>query len=306
MPAAPGGNIVPLVLVEPTRPDGRRPVTVVQFMVGATGAALGRDGVDGRDPSFSNMANNPVETVEAEAEVMVLEYGLRRDSGGPGRWRGGAGQMVSFRVLRDGCQLLARGLERMRFPPWGACGGHASQLTRVVLNMGTARERDLGKLDMVDVERGDVVTALMSGAGGYGDPMQRDPQRVLDDVRRDLVSVAAAARDYGVAVVDARVDLAGTAALRAAPRGHGNGYDFGDERAAWEAVFDDPHMAALEAHLASVPASERQRRRHAVFRKLEPRLMTPATQQRHELRALFAHPDQVRARLDALLRETSD
>jgi hypothetical protein len=65
-------------------------------------------------------------------------------------------------------------------------------------------------------------------------------------------------------------------------------------------------MAALEAHLASVPASERQRRRHALFRKLEPRLMTPATQQRHELGALFAQPDQVRARLDALLREPVD
>ena len=306
MPAAPGGNIVPLVLVEPTQPDGRRPVTVVQFMVGATGAAHGRDGTDGRDPSFSNMANNPIETVEAEAGVTVLAYGLRADSGGPGRWRGGAGQMLSFKVLRDGCQLLARGLERMRFPPWGARGGHASQLTRVVLNMGTAHERDLGKLDMVNLERGDVVTALMSGAGGYGDPLERDPQRVLDDVRRDLVSVESAAQDYGVAIVDGHIDEAATAALRAALREHANGFDFGDARAAWEAVFDDAHMAALEARLAGVPAGERQRRRHAVFRALEPRLMTPATQQRHELGDLFAHPEQVRARLDALLGERWD
>jgi len=301
MPAAAGGNIVPLVLVEPPRGDGSKPVTVVQFVVGATGAAKGRDGTDGRDPSFSNMANNPVETVEAEAGVVIRHYGLRPDSGGPGQWRGGAGQMVSFEVQRDGCQLLARGLERLRFPPWGARGGHASRVTRVVLNMGTDCERDLGKLDMVSVNRGDVVTALMSGAGGYGDPLDRDPERVLDDVRRGLVSVEGAERDYGVVIDGSTVDAARTAALRNDGREAGDGFEFGDERAAWEAVFDDAHMEALAARLADLPAHERQRRRHALFRALEPRLMTPATERRHDFRELFAEPEAVRGRLDELL-----
>jgi N-methylhydantoinase B len=302
MPAAPGGNIVPIVLVEPPHADGRRPVTVVQFVVGALGAAKGRDGTDARDPSFSNMANNPIETVEAEAGVVIHEYGIRTDSGGPGRWRGGAGQMVSFEVLRDGCQLLARGLERLRFPPWGSNGGHASRITRVVLNLGTETERDLGKLDMVEVARGDIVTALMSGAGGYGDPFEREVGAVLGDVQRGVVSVERAAADYGVVIAGGVVDENATSALRAA-RGDeaGNGFDFGDERSAWESVFDGGRIAALEARLANLPAHERQRRRHGLFRALEPRLMTPATEQRHDFRELFRDPAAVRKRLDELL-----
>ena len=76
-----------------------------------------------------------------------------------------------------------------------------------------------------------------------------------------------------------------------------------DERAAWESVFDARRSAALEARLANLPAHERQRRRHALFRALEPRLMTPATEERHDFRELLADTGPLRERLDALLRE---
>lgn len=298
---------MPIVLVEPPHPDGRRPVTVVQFVVGATGAANGRNGTDARDPSFSNMANNPIETVEAEAAVTILEYGIRSDSGGPGRWRGGAGQMISFQVHRDGCQLLARGLERLRFPPWGAAGGRASRITRVVLNLGTERERDLGKLEMVEVACGDVVTALMSGAGGCGDPFERVPEQVLTDVRRGVVSVEGACEDYGVVVSDGCLDVAATndrRSRRAETSANGStsgGFDFGSERAAWESVFTEERTARLDDRLANLPSHDRQRRRHELFRALEPKLMIPATQERHEFTKLFEDPDVVGKRLDTLL-----
>jgi N-methylhydantoinase B len=310
MPAAPGGNIVPLVLVEPPDSNGRKPVTVVQFVVGAMGAGKGRDGTDARDPSFSNMANNPIETVEAEASVVIRHYGIRIDSGGPGQWRGGAGQTVSFEVLRDGCQLLARGLERLRFPPWGSAGGRSSRITRMVLNLGTERERDLGKLDMESVNRGDVVTALMSGAGGYGDPFARDPQRVLGDVARGVVSVESALHDYGVVISAAQVDVDATKSTRATraarPPDTASSFDFGSERTAWERVFDDARIDALDKRLADLPAHERQRRRHELFRALEPRLMIPATEQRFELGMLFEDAQAVGAKLDVLLAEPWD
>ena len=305
MPAAPGGNIVPLVLVEPPRANGRRPVTVVQFVVGATGAGHGRDGTDARDPSFSNMANNPIETVEAEAAVLVRDYGIRTDSGGPGKWRGGAGQMIRFEVLRDGCQLLARGLERLRFPPWGSAGGRESRITRILLNEGTPSERDLGKLDVVMVNRGDIVTALMSGAGGYGDPFERDPDAVRRDALRGVVSVAGAIDDYGVVLVNGEVDLQATEQRRRQrSEKPTNAFSFGGERAAWEAVFDEQRARSLNERLANLPADERQRRRHALFRALEPRLMTPATEHRYEFSELFRDPGAVRERLDALLKTT--
>jgi N-methylhydantoinase B len=253
------------------------------------------------------MANNPIETVEAEASVVVHHYGIRTDSGGPGQWRGGAGQTISFEVLRDGCQLLARGLERLRFPPWGSAGGRSSRITRIVLNMGTERERDLGKLDMVTVNSGDVVTALMSGAGGYGDPFVRDPERVLGDVARGIVSVDSALHDYGVVISNGLLDTGATDAARTArPPNSAPGFDFGSERAAWERVFDDTRSRALEKCLANLPAHERQRRRHAIFRALEPRLMIPATEQRFELATLFEDANAVGARLDALLAQSLD
>ena len=153
--------------------------------------------MDGRDPSFSNMANNPIETIEAEASVLVLDYGGRADSGGPGEWRGGAGQKIKFKVLLDGCQLLARGLERLRFPPWGAAGGRSSTVTRFILNEGLVGERDLGKIDMVSLDAGDTVTAYLSGAGGYGDPFSRDPESVRKDVILGFVTASGAEIDYG-------------------------------------------------------------------------------------------------------------
>ena len=192
---------------------------------------------------------------------------------------------------------------------------------------------------MVTVNKGDVVLALMSGAGGYGDPLQRAPSAVLRDVRLGTVSVDAARNDYGVVITNGAVDEAASAAARAGvaqaalhkgnnggnnsdgnrdrngvhsgsgigiDQGLNKGFSFGAERAAWEAVFDDTRTAALDARLANLPAHERQRRRHALFRALEPRLMVPATEQRYGFSELFKDPQAVQARLDELLAQAWD
>jgi N-methylhydantoinase B len=155
---------------------------------------------------------------------------------------------------------------------------------------------------MVTVNRGDVVTALMSGAGGYGNPFERDTEMVARDVTRGIVSEQAARDDYGVIVVDGVVDSDETKKLRdKRPQPDGKGFHFGPEREAWEAVFDHQRMLTLNQRLENLPVDERQRRRHALFRALEPRLMTPATDERHAFTELFSDADNVRARLDELL-----
>ena len=287
MPAASGGNIVPVVLVEPAD-AGHSAVTVVQFLVGALGARKGADGVDGRDPSFSNMANNPIETVEAEASVEVLYYGLRPDSGGPGQWRGGAGQSISFRVLKDGCQLLARGLERLRFPPWGVAGGGCSSVTRMVLNEGEDGEVELGKIDMIELSEGDTVTAYMSGAGGYGHAFKREPLNVLRDVETGVVTLEGAARDYGVVIMDGNVDMPATSALRAQPGiASVSQNEFGKERMAWEDVFSDERVCSLTDALEKHPPARRQRVRNKVFGTIDSRLLVPATSRRYDFCTLL-------------------
>jgi len=308
MPAASGGNIVPVVLVEPAE-EGRGAVTVVQFLVGGLGARQGHDGVDGRDPSFSNMANNPIETVEAEASIEVLRYGLRPDSGGPGEWRGGAGQMIRFRVQKDGCQLLARGLERLRFPPWGMCGGGSSAITRMVLNEGEDGERDLGKIDLVELNEGDTVTAYMSGAGGYGNPLHRDTNRVLRDVEKGIVTEDAARRDYGVVIQDGVIDPKATAELRQgklAGESFSDSKEFGGERETWERAFTDERMCALNRVLDRYPPGKRQRIRNKIFSTLDARLSVPATSRRHDFRDLLEEQEVTGDHFDTLLVELTE
>ncbi|WP_051215395.1 hydantoinase B/oxoprolinase family protein [Granulicoccus phenolivorans] len=233
LPAASSGLVVPVVVAE-TRGE-REYVQVVEPMVGGTGARLGADGVDGRDSGISNLANNPVETVESEVCVRVLRYALRPDSGGPGRWRGGTGLALTFEALRP-CSLLARGMERVSFRPWGYAGGQPGLPTRMVINEGTANEQRPSIVDVIALAPGDTVTLLTSGAGGYGHPFERDVATVCEDVARGKVSVAAAERDYGVILgADGAVDRVATEEHRSMPaRPWG---EAGPERERFDRVF---------------------------------------------------------------------
>ncbi len=267
MPAASSGLVVPLVVAEATE-DGAPNVQVVEPMIGGTGARYGADGVDGRDSGISNLANNPVETVEAEVGIEVLRYALRPDSGGPGRWRGGSGLDLTFRVLGEGSQVLARGLERLRFRPWGMRGGHPGAPTEFVLNPGTPGERHFGKIDVLPVARGDVVSLRTAGAGGYGDPAERDPGLVLADVRRGLVSPEAARAVYGVVLTDGGVDAAETVRLRADQPPRGPAHDYGRERAVYEQVFTADLLDRLNAALFRLPLARRTAMRRAIHARV--------------------------------------
>lgn len=264
MPAASSGTVIPVVVAEPT-PTGGRNVQVVEPMIGGTGGRKGCDGVDGRDSGISNLANNPVETVEAEVGVAITGYSLRPDSGGPGQWRGGCGMMLTFRILTDGAHVLGRGMERLLFRPWGSNGGRPGQPGALIVNLGRPDERRLGKIDMLPVQVGDTVTFLTPGAGGWGDPFLRDPQAVLRDVENGFVSPAAARADYGVAIVDGRLDPAATAALRAGHAPRAGTPDFGPERAAWDSAFPADLMARLNGWLLLAPPDLRQRRRREIL-----------------------------------------
>lgn len=273
VPACNGGVTIPVVLAEPTGANGARNVIVVEPMIGGMGARKGHDGVDGRDSSISNLANNPLETVEADAAIEVLDYAVRPDSGGAGQWRGGNGLTLTFRVLSDGASVLGRGMERFRFQPYGVAGGRPGQPARTVLNLGRPGERELGKIDMLELKAGDVVTVMTPGGGGWGDPLRRDPQAVLADVRRGFVSPAAAEREYGVVIRDGAVDEAATRARRAAVAAPPpEAFAFGPERVAWERVFDDARTTALNAALAALPLAQRQQERRRIVFKVVPEL----------------------------------
>ena len=275
MPAPSGGIMIPAVLVEQDPGTGGRNVMVLQSLVGGTGARLGADGVDGRDSSLANQRNTPIEKTEEEAEAHIVEYALRQDSGGAGRWRGGTGVVFSVKIAGDGSAVLGRGMERFVFRPWGMAGGRPAQKARVVINLGTNKERELGKLDILHPEPGDVVTIMTPGGGGYGDPLERPAEAVLRDVELGYISRAAAMEDYGVVITDAGLDDAGTLAHREAirtARGPLAEFDFGPERDAWDAVFDDASMTELNALLMQLGANVRSQRRQRIFEAVVPDL----------------------------------
>jgi N-methylhydantoinase B len=267
MPACNGGVLVPLVLAEYDQRTGARNVLVVEPMVGGMGARLGHDGVDGRDSSIANLGNNPIETVEASAAAVVHRYALRADSGGPGKWRGGVGLELTFEVLKDGGLILGRGMERFRFAPWGMAGGRPGKRARTVLNRGRPDERQLGRIDVVEVTAGDTVTVLTPGGGGYGNPLERDPEKALADVALGLIGVEAAAADYGVVIDGGKIDPGATVERRRDMAGGPafGPFDYGPTRRAWEETFDDGALNAIAARLLDLPTPLRDAERRRLF-----------------------------------------
>ena len=272
-PAPSGGTVIPSVVAQTDPATGRRIVSVLQSLVGGAGAGDGYDGADGRDRSLSNIQNTPSERGEADVRVRIETYAMRPDSGGAGEFRGGTGVIYSIHVLQDGTELLGRGLERFVFRPWGVAGGQPGAPARVVLNLGTPHEQELGKINLVRARAGDVLTVMTAGGGGYGDPYRRDPAAVLHDVRRGYVSVEAAARDYGVVITEGRLDEAATAARRAADR-PAPPAALGEARERFETVFDDPAMTALAEALLAVPAAVRAFARTRAMEAAVPGLAT--------------------------------
>lgn len=266
MKAPSGGVTVPVVFTEPDHDTGGRKVLVLEPLVGGSGARKGADGVDGRDSGIANLANNPIESVESSASVRVESWALRAGSGGAGQWRGGLGLSLVFRILTDGCQVLGRGTERFRFAPWGMEGGREGALFRVILDRADGTRVEVGKLDVLDVNTGDIVSILTPGGGGYGDPMRRDPQAVAEDLRRGFITEDDARDLYGVALdASGGPDIAATESLRCRADENPGGFIFGAERDAWEKVFSDTATTQLNALLMRLPMGARQKRKAAIY-----------------------------------------
>jgi N-methylhydantoinase B len=194
----------------------RRRFVAYELVLSGTGARATRDGCEGMSWAF-NASNIPVEAQEAAQPIVVEHFGFIPDSAGAGRFRGGAGIRRDLRFLADEGKLTNLS-ERQRFAPYGVFGGRPGALARTVIDPGPDEEIVHGKQSRA-FAYGAVISFQQSGAGGYGDPLERDPARVLEDVMDDYVSVAAARADYGVVITgdgfDLRVDEAATLALRA-------------------------------------------------------------------------------------------
>jgi N-methylhydantoinase B len=177
------------------------------------GARPDSDGIDA--VYFVAQENYPVEFLEAGYPVRLRAYGIVKDSGGAGEFRGGCGIVREYEILAEEMMLAVR-IDSVKNPPWGIHGGMGGGSGRVTVNSGRADERTLAPLsDGNRLRKGDVLRMETGGGGGYGHPYDRAVDAVLEDVLGGFVSADAAERLYGVIIRDGRLDAAATATRRA-------------------------------------------------------------------------------------------
>jgi N-methylhydantoinase B len=193
--------------------DGeRKPFIYVDFTCCAWGGRPFGDGLDGNSNIYANMASQPIEVTETEQPLQITAYEFIQDAMGPGKFRGGAPFRREYKLLAEEAILQVRS-DRRDFRPYGLYGGGAGKPSMNYLNPDENAEPLPSKLTM-NMRKGDLFRHEVAGAGGWGDPLERDPALVLQDVRNEFVSESAAREDYGVVIADDAIDEAATAALR--------------------------------------------------------------------------------------------
>jgi len=219
--AGEGGNT--LAIFGAQRPETGRPegegqrgrFIFYELVVGTWGGTPEADGNDGLTNPASLAANIPVEVAESEYPIVIERYGLVPDSGGAGLHRGGLAIERVWRCLTPRTSLIVRS-DRAKHPPYGLAGGGPGSLSGNVLLHPDGNEEALPPMFSLEIEAGDVYEHRTAGGGGWGDPLERDPAAVADDVLNEKVSPEAARRLYGVVVAgDGTVEREATIALRA-------------------------------------------------------------------------------------------
>ena len=183
------------------------------------GATRGRDGWGSMNVSFGNLIRSTAEINESIFPHRQLARDYAIDSGGAGEFRGGCGVLYRKQVTAP-CKIYTF-MVGMKYPVPGIAGGKAGAPNHLTMKIGRGQDRVITHTaPYVAHEPGEWFEYRYAGGGGWGDPLDRDPERVREDVLDEYVSIDGARRDYGVALVgsvenlDLEVDADGTARLR--------------------------------------------------------------------------------------------
>jgi N-methylhydantoinase B len=215
VPACTGGSEFGIVFAGYEQAD-RKPFLHLEYHnTTGQGASADRDGQDGGPYCIGNLANTPVEVIEAETPLRVEQYAFLPDTGGAGEFRGALGIVRQYRLMTEEATVQLRS-DRQLHACWGLFGGQAGSLARSLLNPGADDAEALPSKFVRKMRRQDVFRAEMPGSGGYGNPIKRDPEAVRRDVIQGKVTIEHAKQAYGV-VLDGsnNVDMTKTMAERA-------------------------------------------------------------------------------------------
>lgn len=197
IPACTGGDVCDVMALGVNPRNGAGWLEATNDAVGF-GAHAGGDGEDGiMHVTEPGCRNNPVEVLENKGPMMIDRYGFRPDSGGAGKNRGGVGVERAYRFLAPTTAIVIN--YKTKTQPWSIAGGGLGVKNTVIVHPGTDLEREVG-VSSTAFESGGAIHNLTGGGGGWGNPFDRDPEKVAADVKQGFVSVEAAASDYGVVV----------------------------------------------------------------------------------------------------------
>lgn len=215
LPACPGGSEFAIVFAGYEK--DRKPFLFLEFhnMTGHGGGPH-RDGQDAGPYCLGNVANSPIEVIEAENPLLIEEYAFIPDTGGVGKYRGALGISRQYRLLAETATVQVRS-DRHKHQPWSLFGGGGGAFGRSILNPGPDQQTMPSKF-IRTMNKGQVFRTEMPGSGGYGNPLERDPSAVEEDVRQQKITFEHAAEVYGV-VIDPEtgaLDSSATSAKRSA------------------------------------------------------------------------------------------
>jgi N-methylhydantoinase B len=217
MPAANSGTLL-VMAFGGTDPATGRPFVASELAAGGMGARPSKDGIDVIETDVSNCMNIPVESVEMGFPLRIRRARFDTDSAGAGQFRGGLGLEKVFEATTTDVTVSHRG-ERFASSPWGLYGGRPAARARACVIRADGRREDVPSKKMLTLHPGDQLWEYVAGGAGYGDPLERDPDRVRADVLDGKISREAARADYGVVLLlDGGVDHDATKACRDALR----------------------------------------------------------------------------------------
>jgi N-methylhydantoinase B len=238
-----------------------------EWLPGGWGGRNGKDGADVTTACFgTGLMSQPNEGNERVNPTRTTEFQIKQDSAGPGKWRGGVGVQKTSLLLEAEGAVMSYICDRERAVVWGIEGGLPSMPHGLTIRRAGAGEATwLGSVfSDYPVYTGDEFARPTAGGGGFGDPLERDPYNVLEDVIDDYVSIRRAKLDYGVVIREIdrdlcayEIDAAATEVVRSEIRA---------KRTGWARM--DPAEVSRQYKAGTIDALDAVRR-HAVILEWE-------------------------------------
>lgn len=167
-----------------------------EILGSAYGGGQGNDGCNATATHLSNLHVTPIEIIESEYPCRITEFNMVPDSGGAGEFRGGVAFRRRYEVTQD-CTVVRR-YDRHKYPPPGAKGGQQGGGSKFVIRVGTDEEESTPASGKFELKAGHAFYLESAGGGGFGDPTERDPERLAHDIEEGYVSEQAARDKYGI------------------------------------------------------------------------------------------------------------